>query len=236
MEACCFNMESKTVQYLIENGAKINEANNNSETAFIYILKYLIENGADVNRMNKNEVVNLLIENGAEINIKGRDGESPLSVAIFIDEEKTESLNNNGANINAQNNKGKTPLLQACKYGIVEAVYYLIDDGADGETPIFRICSYGNGRFIDYFNEHGADFNGINNKGYTPLKIAQLSNNKEAIKNYSPYNHLDTQLVLLILSAGNHDRTIAKFPSSNYLRIEFKDTNLSDNDKNDEIN
>ena len=83
IETYYFNTESNTAKYLIENSAKINEANNSSETASFKVMehiiiidtvKYLIENGADVNRINKNGNLPLIYT---------CSGKSGLKVVIF---------------------------------------------------------------------------------------------------------------------------------------------------------
>ena len=91
--------ELEIVQYLIDNGAKVNQQNEDG-VAPLHIACYF-------------ENAKILLENGADIELKDNSGNTPLLLAAANGEESygvAEFLIFKGASINATNNSGDTPL------------------------------------------------------------------------------------------------------------------------------
>jgi len=96
--------QKSVVQYLVENGADVNQFNIDGETpllirsqyGYLQVVQHLLEYGADVNRENNHgttplfmsslhghlQVVEYLIQNGADVNVGRNDGYTPLCIAI----------------------------------------------------------------------------------------------------------------------------------------------------------
>lgn len=86
--------------------------------------EYIIENGADVNLANEDGVTpihlacsvrnaEILLDNGADINLKSRNGNTPLHTLVSDGEERFEVIKfliSRGAEKSLTNNSGKTPL------------------------------------------------------------------------------------------------------------------------------
>jgi len=84
-------------------------------------------------------------------------------------------------------NKTLTPLCQAVIKGDLETVKKMIEFGSDineasnGMTPLMFAARYNNVEVIELLLANGADPKVKNEKGFTALKYAQLSNATEAI-------------------------------------------------------
>lgn len=87
------------------------------------ILQFLIDNGANVNEKNEDgitplhlaawpEIVEILVKNGADLEAKSNAGETPL-ICLSAEQEREdvmEALLIAGANVNARNDFGKSAL------------------------------------------------------------------------------------------------------------------------------
>lgn len=114
---------SDIVEYLVENGAKINKENGHDWTALMC---------ASMN--SRFEVVKYLVEKGANINIKNDEGWTALMLASNEDEEYLDIIKylvDNGADINIKNNDGDTALILASKKEHLGIIKYLIYNKAD---------------------------------------------------------------------------------------------------------
>lgn len=95
-----FAENEKIVQWLIENGAKVNSVTKSGSTPLF---------GAASAGLEKNG--ELLIKNGADVNLANKNGATPLHIASFNGNEKfVELLLNNGANITLADKHGRTAL------------------------------------------------------------------------------------------------------------------------------
>jgi len=143
----------KMVSTLLKNGAEVNAADRNGDSAALSALndrnlplfRLLIESGADVNqkgkcesllaaavRMQLPDAARLLLENGAEIT-RDSDGRPLLHLAVLMnDPETVKLLLQHGADVKERNDLGETPfLLNAggyCSESIAEA---LLKAGSD---------------------------------------------------------------------------------------------------------
>ncbi|MFT3796423.1 ankyrin repeat domain-containing protein [Flavobacterium sp.] len=81
-----------------------------------------------------------------------------------------------------------TPLCVAISKGEVEVVKKFVEYGADVNemsndmTPLMVAARYNNVEIIKFLLENGANKDKKNEKGYTALKYATLSNAKEAME------------------------------------------------------
>jgi ankyrin repeat protein len=89
-------------------------------------------------------IVRALIDKGANLNVRGRFGESPLSVAIFVGERQTvQLLLDKGVQVNVTDDKGETPLHYARCRCDIKTTTQLLERGAninaryaDGSTVV----------------------------------------------------------------------------------------------------
>ena len=116
--------------------------------------------------INDLEMVNLLLNNGADPNIQGKEGNTPLHLAITFkaSDAVISALRRRGANVNAQNKIGLTPLHYACNLGtcnytasplrLFNGINPEIMD-RDGCYPLTMSVIYGNTKrlenFVNYF-------------------------------------------------------------------------------------
>jgi ankyrin repeat protein len=142
------------VQSLVQNGANVNERDEEGNTAFhfaiyagnIDLAKFLLNNGADTNAQNNEgltglnfatllmvspQIVEFLLNNGADTNIKGKNGNTALYYAVFRgNADVVKLLVRNGAYINynnAQNITCNTALQLAVVWGRQEIRDFLKD-------------------------------------------------------------------------------------------------------------
>ena len=113
---------SKIVEYLIENNARVNAKNKWNTTPL-----FLAYNP---------KVVALLIKKRAKMNAKTFAGNTPLHSAIKYPKKifrykKIELLVTNGSDISIRNKAGETPLMLAVQEDDLETVKLLLDNGAD---------------------------------------------------------------------------------------------------------
>jgi ankyrin repeat protein len=79
-----------------------------------------------------------------------------------------------------------TPLCRAISKGEIDVVRKFVEYGADvnetsnGLTPLMIAATYNKVEIIEYLLSKGAKINAKNEKGYTALKFAELSNAQEA--------------------------------------------------------
>lgn len=155
-----------TVQLLLENGARVENATIFGNPALCYVT------------MQGNETaVRLLIDNGADIEAAPRKGCTPLRLAVsYFREAIARMLIDNGANIEAADDLGQTPLSAAARDGNEPSARLLIDKGANieaadhqGRTPLSWAASSGSEVVVQLFTDNGADVNSTDTLGRKPL-------------------------------------------------------------------
>jgi ankyrin repeat protein len=136
----------------------------NFYTASIEKIKELINNAGNVNQVEYDwprQKIKELIENGADINRFYGSGMTPWYVAsIHI----CNILLDNCPDMYAGDREyGVTPLWLASKYGYLDVVKYLIENGADidqpnihGATPLSGASEYGHLDVAKYLKKKGA--------------------------------------------------------------------------------
>ena len=168
------------------------------------ILRYLVENGADINacsddhctplmiaiKMGHIDVATYLVEHGAKVDLKDDRGCTALHHAMYYYHhdrlEVCSCLIERGADVNGcYNNKspqnGRTPLMIASRYGQLDAMTFLIKQGAnvnlqdkEGETALHYAVdgSDVSCEVLSCLIENGANFDAFSNSGCTPLMKA----------------------------------------------------------------
>ena len=121
------------------------------------------------------DIVRFLIEQGADKNATSRNNDTPLHFAARCTSEQTKAimklktrvvqylLDSDGVTPNAENSKQNTPLHVAAKCGHLEAVEYLVKQGAkidsanrDGRSPIKCAASARKVKVVDFLQTKGA--------------------------------------------------------------------------------
>jgi ankyrin repeat protein len=143
----CKEESLEIIEYLVENGADVNEKDNDGMTCLMWasiygyltIAEYLVENNADVNEKDNNGITSLMI---ASLN-------GHLNIVEYLVE--------NGANVNEKNNLGNTSLDYACIKGHLDIIEYLVEKVEDVKNR--------------------ADVNNIDNNGWSSLMWAIKNQN-----------------------------------------------------------
>jgi len=146
------NGNVNAVKKLLNNGANVNQANDNEGKTPLYgaskgghteVVKLLLAKGADVNKASVGEfgltplhwasqegyteIVKMLLAKGANVNKADKDGETPLYYASYSGQtEAVKVLLKAGADANKADREGITPLWWASKDGRTAVVKLLL--------------------------------------------------------------------------------------------------------------
>ncbi|EAY16335.1 ankyrin repeat protein, putative [Trichomonas vaginalis G3] len=194
-------------EYLLSQGAKINEKDANGKTALHIaadsnskdMVEFLISHGANINEKDKYgftalhivaennnlELAELLIAHGANINEKDKNGKTALHIAIENKcKETAELLIIHGANINEKDKYGKTALHIAIENNneITELLILhnanINEKDGNGKTALHLAMDNNCKEIAELLILHGANINERNIYGFTALHIA-ARNSKE---------------------------------------------------------
>ena len=198
-----------TVRTALDQGFPANTSYDEQFTPLHMILDVsLSPNLPDSTRV---QIISLLLEHGADPNKKNKMQFSPLHfAAVYGPEGAADKLVAAGANLNAKTSSGTTPLAYAVLASRLEVVRLLLDHGADpnvnqmtaldnkGMTPLHLAArgqptvdtagteSYrptpGQAEIIKSLLDKGADPSIRDGNGRTPLEIAELNSQEQAIK------------------------------------------------------
>ena len=169
------------------------------------ILRALIKHGADVNATNKNnltplmlayhkgkvEAIHVLVTAGADSNLTDNGGFTVTHHAILggCDKETLQAIIHHGLDVNATSKDNISPLMLACRQGNVDCVNVLLKAGADpniqdtnGMTLIYYAVTGGcSKKTLQAIMDHGFDVNPMDKDNKSPLMIACLNGNVDAI-------------------------------------------------------
>lgn len=196
------------VKLLLDKGARVDHRDNQGRTALMKLANrspnstddavLLLAAGADVNawtpefgtalhlacqaRQLHSALVLLLLDRGADVNKRRGGGQTVLHIAsgrgLY---ELAKLFLENGADKNLSSISG-TPLGAACRWGHMNVVRLLLDEGAEvnahcGEygSALVAAVIWGNGSIVKLLLDHGADPNArISWKYGTPLGVANI--------------------------------------------------------------
>ena len=151
LDAVTYN-DFDTVKRLIKEGVDLNTKDDSGNTPLhwassVSMAELLLKNGADIHSRNnmggtplhtasswgRSNIVSFFIAQGADIHAKDEfGGDMPIHYAAKGGDIATiRVLIKAGSNINEKNNSGSTPIFNAIANNSVEAVEFLINQGAD---------------------------------------------------------------------------------------------------------
>ena len=170
----------KDIIQAITNGAFVDTANNDLETAL------MIACGK-----GDATAVNVLLKAGANTNKKNCNGDTCLHYSVHgvCSKEVLRVIVESGADVNAKNRNGITALMTASRWGNIDAITVLLHAGADpniidgnGDTCLHKAvdgdCSK---EVLQAIVESGVDVNITNKKRVTALMKASRRGNVDAI-------------------------------------------------------
>ena len=177
----CLHENTKAVQLLIANGAKINPISDLGNTPIHYATNV--------------EIAELLIDNGANIYFRNKEGFSPLQNAVKAGHsDVAKLLIAKRAYVTVTNNQGVSLLHEAAITKQKEMMELLIAEGVDvnvkdkaGNTAL-HLTAQGNEEMVLFLISKGADIDVINKAGMTPMQQAETSGNDEIADLLHSYN------------------------------------------------
>ena len=148
------------IQFLIDSGLDLNEKDKKNQNAVHYaakrqrgqtknleIFKYLKKAGLQINelsesgetpltiyaaRNSRKDIIDFLVENGNDpFHIPNEGRSAFISISGKNTPIKLSSFNPNSESINSKTSKGETALHRAVKYGSLENLNFLLDNGAN---------------------------------------------------------------------------------------------------------
>ncbi|HPE85114.1 MAG TPA: ankyrin repeat domain-containing protein [Chlamydiales bacterium] len=180
---CCNQLE--IVKCLAENGADINDFDQNYETPLILATK-----------AKYTDIMAWLLKNGASTSFSDNQKNGPLHFAAeHIDVLATQLLVENYADVNQQNSRGNTPLHIAVWESSASQVDFLLSNGADsnlqnkdGNTPLHIAAAIGRLDIVKNLYQRGAKAGTLNKCEFSASDIALCNSH------YSCYDYLEKQL------------------------------------------
>lgn len=200
----------KSAQYLIEHGADVNKADEDGRTALhravkaqhLDLARMLIEAGADIDAKTKDgetaltfalwnedfDFAEYLVSRGCELNYEylntetGQHTTPVIETASWKQYDLIKMMVKHGADLNLASGNGFTPLNVAVSEGEWKMADLLISLGAGikGDKSIVE-KSLKNSRYLQKVLELGAPVNVVNDKGFSPLQVAVVNGNYEAV-------------------------------------------------------
>ena len=175
------NENAEITKLLIDKGANIHAKDKDMRTPLHHAAWY-----------NENaEITKLLIDKGADIHAKDEYMQTPLYFAAGYNEnaEITKLLVDHGADVNVLVNGNKpfrTPLEMTYINKNPEVRKLLKSRGAKGRTPnelLFSVVEKDRyWYYIEDLLKNGANINAKNNKGLTPLDVAESNNHSQTVQ------------------------------------------------------
>ena len=139
---------------------------------------------------DKLQAVKYLLEQGADPSLQNNKGWSALhSASLDGNPEVIELILNHVPNIDSITKEGDTPLLIAARNDKLQAVKYLLQQGADpslqdhdGWNVLHSASKFGNPEIIELMLSHVPSIDSITKEGVTPLMIAASNDKLQAVK------------------------------------------------------
>ena len=169
------------------------------------VLPSIISHGGDVNATNKKnrtplmlacwkrneDAIHVLLDAGADLNIADASGDTCLHYAARNDccTDVLQAIISHGGDVNATSKENVTPLIRACVKGNKDSINVLLNAGADpnivgsqGYTCVHdaawnECCT----EALQAIISHGGDVNATSKENVTPLMLACVKGNKDAI-------------------------------------------------------
>ncbi len=174
----CWDGELEIATYLLDQGADVNFADEEGDTALFQAIK-----------RGRAEFAQLLIDRGAKVNVKDVRQFTPLTTAAAAaDEETTKVLVKAGADLKAET-FGLTPLMFAVASRKIPIVKLIVELGApvdqvssmSGQTALFSAIYGGNAEMVQALIDLKANVNFRAKDGDTPMKAAQKGDQTDII-------------------------------------------------------
>lgn len=229
MAACAINPNPAVIDYLVKNGADINERGLQGKDALLY----------SANNPNPKIALFLIKELKANIHTKNREGSNLLMEAIKANSfELVESLIKLGIDVNEKDNYGNPAIAISAYYSpSIEIFELLLKNGADinfktdKNENLFIIAARNNSneKIIEYFLNKGFSINYATSDGETPLLAAAMNSNwlvlDTLIKRGANLKDVDDnkQNVLMIASTFNDKPYIIKYLIDKGVPINYCD-------------
>ena len=179
-DAITADCSKDVLQAIISHGADLNATNKSNETALMRAC-----------RMGNEDAISVLLNAGADPNIAHADGYISLHGAIKkgCSKEVLEAIISHGADVNATNKANNTALMCACLDGNIDAIYVLLQAGADpniahanGNTCLHIAIGKGCCKdVLEAIISHSADVNATNKSNETALMFACWEGNIDAL-------------------------------------------------------
>lgn len=220
LHEAAFSGSADSVRALLDSGASVDSKSRQGSTPLhlaaehghLDVVKILIEAGADVDHANHNTVTPL--------NQAAKSGVASI-VKLLVD---------SGASVDGVHDAGVTPLYAAAWSGHDEAVKVLLSEGADvngrvaGEhpsvSPLYSAAQRGHVGIMRTLLEEGADPNYLGRVKGTPLHIAAVSGEDEALLLLLEYGVTDVDEENRHRLTALHNAVISKQHSSVSILLE----------------
>jgi len=199
------------VEYLVSNGALVNDKDTNGLTPLIYACKngrievvgFLIDSGAILDDQDRHgltalmyaakfghcDVITYLLEHGANIHTLSDNGSSALIYSAMNNQKETTTLLlKSGLNINEKNSGGWTVLMHASKAGNIDIVRYLVENGAYineqntfSKTALMYASQNGHEEIVRFLLEHHA-MDYRNHDGSVSMMVAAQNGHRKVVE------------------------------------------------------
>ena len=206
-------------------------------------------------KYGQTEIVNLLIQQGADRNLMDNSDPKMSLLMIAASHGYSQIVRQllTAENINQQDGNGNTPLMHATKYGHIEIMKLLIENGAEiskcnkYDDNLLHLAAYGgvHDEIVKFLIQSGVNVNQVNSDGQTPLMVAVHGGEIEIVKsllleggadpNMRDIRENKTRLTALhdcaylYISADSDDVNGQNYPYILKLLLEYKaDQNIKD--------
>ncbi len=170
--------DADMVEHLLQLGANPNAKTKEGMPALVAAM-HMVDQALMGDSPPNIEISTLLLDHGADPNALNKNWQTPLmAAASFGDERLVKLLIDHKANVNIGNKFGMTALMYARSFA---ALKVLIASGASindknitGETALYYAAQRADPDAVSALLDAGANVNATNDKGMSPLHLAQL--------------------------------------------------------------